>query len=218
MKKPTPPNIELTANKYLLLSALKHCTGIVSSRAVIPILSNVLLEARDETLTLTATNLDITISASLPAAITSPGCTTLPAKRLASIISELPQTTLELETDGKNHTYIRSGSFMSKIIGLADAEFPRPKKSKDSPAFKVAGEKLLESLKKTAFAASRDQCRAAIMGVKIIIKDSEITLVATDGRRLALTTLPLAEFADAAADGIIPIDAVRQILNILVSG
>ena len=111
-------------SKEAFLDGLQKVQHVVSSRTTLPILSNVLLVAKDGRIQFTTTDLDVGITGSVEAQIEKEGATTLPAKRLVSIVRELPSSEVEVSVDSKNHASIRSGPSFFKIIGLGEAEFP----------------------------------------------------------------------------------------------
>jgi len=108
--------------KEAFLDGLQQVQHVVSSRTTLPILSNVLIEASDEGLRFTTTDLDVGVSGVAVAEILKPGATTLPVKRLVNIVRELPSAEVEISVDGKNVATIKSGPSLFKIIGLSDNE------------------------------------------------------------------------------------------------
>jgi DNA polymerase-3 subunit beta len=116
--------MKLTVTKQALLDGLQRIQNIVSNKVALPVLSNVLLETTESGLQLIATDMDVSVRTETPATIEKPGSTTLPAKRLISIIRELPAEEIELETDGRNITSIRSGPSFFKVFGLPKEEYP----------------------------------------------------------------------------------------------
>src|SRR6058998_4448201 len=116
--------MNLTIAKDQLLAGLQSVQNIVSTRTTLPILSNVLLKAEGNQLELTATDLDVTITCAVEATVKKPGATTMPVKKLFGIVRELTNPEIELETDEKNVTSLRSGSSFFKIRGLGAEEFP----------------------------------------------------------------------------------------------
>src|ERR1043165_4644468 len=115
--------MNLSIAKDQLLTGLQAVQNVVSTRTTLPILSNVLLRAQEGRLEFTATDLDVTISCSVEATVKQPGATTLPVKKIVGIVRELTLGEIELETDEKNTTSLRSGSSFFKIKGLAAEEF-----------------------------------------------------------------------------------------------
>src|SRR5206468_2717918 len=116
--------MNLTIAKDQIIHGLQAVQNVVSTRTTLPILSNVLLRAKEGRLELTATDLDVTISAAVDGTVAKAGETTLPIKKIGGIVRELGAGDLDLETDEKNFTTLRSGSSYYKMHGLAAEEFP----------------------------------------------------------------------------------------------
>ncbi|NNM29551.1 MAG: DNA polymerase III subunit beta, partial [Akkermansiaceae bacterium] len=168
------------------LDSLQQVQHVVSTRTTLPILSNVLIEAAGNELRLTTTDLDVGVSGTVEAEVSKEGSTTLPVKRLVSIIRELPSAEVDIEIDGKDVASITSGPSFFKIIGLAKGEFPPLPDFKDAKDYKISQELLKESLRRTSYAISSDETRYVLNGIFAAFKEGKLTLVATDGRRLAM--------------------------------
>lgn len=147
------------------LDSLQQVQHVVSTRTTLPILSNVLIEASGSELRLTTTDLDVGVSGTVEADISKEGSTTLPVKRLVSIIRELPSAEVEVSIDGKDVASITSGPSFFKIIGLAKGEFPPLPDFKEAKEYKIPQELLRESLRKTSYAISSDETRYVLNGI-----------------------------------------------------
>ncbi len=202
-------------SKEAFLDGLQKVQHVVSSRTTLPILSNVLLVARDGRLQFTTTDLDVGITGSVEATIEKEGATTLPAKRLVSIVRELPASEVEVSVDAKNHASIRSGPSFFKIIGLGEAEFPPLPDFANAKEFKIPQNVLRDGLRKTAYAISTDETRYVLNGIFTSFRDGKMTLVATDGRRLAMVDADLEFPASHETDVIIPTKAVQELQRLL---
>lgn len=202
-------------SKEAFLDGLQKVQHVVSSRTTLPILSNVLLVARDGRLQFTTTDLDVGITGSVEAQIEKEGATTLPAKRLVSIVRELPASEVEVSVDSKNHASIRSGPSFFKIIGLGEAEFPPLPDFANAKEFKIPQQVLRDGLRKTAYAISTDETRYVLNGIFTSFRDGKMTLVATDGRRLAMVDADLEFPASHETDVIVPTKAVQELQRLL---
>lgn len=209
--------MKFTVAKEQLLSGLQAVQNIVGSRTTLPILSNVLLRAEEQRLELTATDLDVTISCGVQATIQEPGAITLPVKKLFSIVRELGSQEIELEVDDKNGCKIKAGSSYYRINGLAAEDFPPAPKFAESRSLALSQEKLRAMLRRTCFAASSDETRYVLNGIFFSFRDHKVTMVATDGRRLALTDEEVDIDADTVAEFIVPTKAITE-LNRLLQG
>ncbi|MCX6874817.1 MAG: DNA polymerase III subunit beta [Verrucomicrobia bacterium] len=202
-------------SKEAFLDGLQKVQHVVSSRTTLPILSNVLIVAKDGRIQFTTTDLDVGITGSVEADIDKEGATTLPAKRLVSIVRELPTSEVEVAVDSKNHAAIRSGPSFFKIIGLSEAEFPPLPNFQGSKEFRIPQQVMRDGLRKTSYAISSDETRYVLNGIFASFRDGKMTLVATDGRRLAMVDSDLEFPASHETDVIIPTKAVQELQRLL---
>ncbi len=202
-------------SKEAFLDGLQKVQHVVSSRTTLPILSNVLIVAKGGRIQFTTTDLDVGITGSVEAQIDKEGATTLPARRLVSIVRELPTSEIEVSVDAKNHASIRSGPAFFKIIGLSDSEFPPLPDFQGSKEFRIPQVVLRDGLRKTAYAISSDETRYVLNGIFASLHDGKMTLVATDGRRLAMVDSDLEFPASHETDVIIPTKAVQELQRLL---
>ncbi len=209
--------MKLSIAKEHLLTGLQAVQNVVGSRTTLPVLSNVLLAAAEGKLELTATDLDVTIVCAVPATVERPGKTTVPVKRLFSITRELGAPEIELDVDDKAVMAIRAGGSFFKINGLSGEEFPPVTVLKQSRAVSLPQDTLKAMVRKTSFAASSDEARYVLNGLFFSLKEHKVTLVATDGRRLAMTEEEANVPAEAQADFIVPTKAINE-LNRLLTG
>lgn len=207
--------MKLTISKEQIINGLQAVQNIVSARTTLPILSNVLLRAEGERLELTATDLDVTISCSVDATVTSPGATTLPVKRFFGIVRELPAPSIEMEVNEKQTCVITAGASYYKINGLAPEEFPPLAKFAEKKRVVLPQEKLRSMLRKTSFAISTDETRFVLNGIFFSLKDHKITLVATDGRRLALADEEVDLPVESDGEFIVPTKAINELGRLL---
>jgi len=212
------PHMKLTIAKDQLLVGLQAVQNIVGSRSTLPILSNVLLEAGDRRLSLTATDLDVTITCSVNATVEQAGRATLPVKKLVDITRELMATDIEIEIDEKSVASIRAGSAFFKVNGLAAEEFPPLPVFAQNRTIVIPQDKLKGMLRKTSFAVSTDESRFVLNGIYFSLKENKLILVATDGRRLALCEEELEISADNQADFILPTKAINELTRLLQGG
>ncbi len=203
--------------KQVLLDGINKVAGVVSTRPSMPILSNVRLEATDGELKLTTTNMELTILAKVPCMVDAPGAVTLPAKKLQSIIREMRDGEVVLETKG-NVATIRCNRAQFKLHGLSADEFPNPPVFKEAREFKVPQAMLNKGFRYTEFAISNDGTRYVLNGIYTCFQDGKLTLVATDGRRLALfeNELEFPESQQVCID--LPSRAVGELHRLLSDG
>jgi DNA polymerase-3 subunit beta len=207
--------MKLSVSKEKLLEGLQTVQNVVSTRTTLPILSNVLLEAGDGQLRLTTTDLDVGMRGAVEAIIEKPGAATLPARRLFTIVRELPSAEILLEVDSKSIASIRCGPSFFKIMGLPQEEFPPLPKFDGAKTFTLRQKELKDGLRKTAYAISTDETRYVLNGILFSFKDNKLTLVATDGRRLALVDIELEFPRSHEIDIILPTKAVTELARLV---
>src|SRR5271167_4052285 len=207
--------MKLTISKEQILAGLQAVQNVVSTRTTLPILSNVLLRADKDRVEFTATDLDVTVVCPVEAKVAKPGATTVPVKKLFGIVRELNGIEIDLETDEKNITTIRSGSSFYKIHGLGADEFPPLPKFTDDKKVALPQENVRAMLKKTSFAVSTDESRYVLNGIFISLKEGKMTLVATDGRRLALVDEEVDISEKSSGEFIVPAKAVNELNRLL---
>lgn len=183
-----------------LSEELYKLQGVVNQRSTLAILSNALLEAQGDTLTLHATDLDISVSTSCPCEVLEPGKVTLQAKSLFDIVKNLEKDTLELETEENFWANLNAGSVSCRIVGTHAEEFPKILDTSSVELFPIDAELILDMIDKTIFSISTDDSRANLTGAyfKVTTEDN-LLMVSTDGHRLSKIESPPEEF-DPQAD------------------
>ena len=207
--------MNLTISKEQIINGLQAVQNVVSTRTTLPILSNVLLRSEGERLEFTATDLDVTISCGVEAKIKKPGASTVPVKRLFGIVRELNNAEIDLEVDEKNICTVRSGPSFYKIHGLSADEFPPLPIFKEEKKVVVVQETVKTMMKKTSFAISTDESRYVLNGIFISLKDHKMTMVATDGRRLALVDEEVDISENSQGEFIVPAKTVNELNRLL---
>jgi DNA polymerase-3 subunit beta len=207
--------MNLNISKEQIINGLQAVQNVVSTRTTLPILSNVLLRAEGERLEFTATDLDVTIACSVEAKITKPGASTVPVKKLFGIVRELTNLDIDLEVDDKHMCVVRSGASFYKINGLSADEFPPLPKFKEEKKVVLPQATLKSMMRKTSFAISTDESRYVLNGIFLSLKDHKMTMVATDGRRLALVDEEMDVSEKSQGEFILPAKAVNELNRLL---
>ncbi|MCX6977779.1 MAG: DNA polymerase III subunit beta [Verrucomicrobia bacterium] len=203
--------MKFSVSKEKLLAGLQSVQNVVSTRTTLPILSNVLLRSSNGQLRLTTTDLDYGVTDVITVQSEKDGSTTLPVRRLASIIRELPGAEVQIEVDSKHATSIRSGPSFFKINGLSEEEFPALPKFAEAKRYTLRQKDLRDALKKTSYAISSDDTRYVLNGIFFSFKDERLTMVATDGRRLALVHVEVEFPKSDELDVIVPTKCVNEL-------
>jgi DNA polymerase-3 subunit beta len=207
--------MKLKVMKEKFITALHVVNGVISGRSTLPILSNVLVKGEKSKLWLTGTDLEVTIRYGVDAEGAKTGATTLPARRLLSIVRELPVEEILLELDDKNTTSISCGQSFFRILGLPEEEFPPLPKFEGAPSYSLNQGALKEMLRKTSYAASTDETRHVLNGNLVSFKGGKMTVVATDGRRLAMVEHEMEIPREREGELILPTKAVNELLDAL---
>jgi DNA polymerase-3 subunit beta len=207
--------MNLTISKEQIINGLQAVQNVVSTRSTLPILSNVLLRAEGEKLEFTATDLDVTIASGVEAKIKKPGASTVPVKKIFGIVRELSNSEIDIEVDDKNVCSVRSGPSFYKINGLSADEFPPMPKFKEEKKVTLKQETIRGMMKKTSFAISTDESRYVLNGIYFSLKDHKLTMVATDGRRLAHVDQEVDVAEQNHGEFIVPAKAVNELNRLL---
>lgn len=194
---------------------VSKCLNVVSQKMTIPILSNILIEAANDELILTATDLTVGIRCYTEAKILQEGATTLPAKKLAQLVRELTAINLEVATSSNEITEILADSSRFRLNGMNKEEFPSLPSVADATQFKMKQADLKDMFFRTAFAVSREDNRYVLTGVFMHIENSTATFVGTDGKRLAKAHIKIDLDPSFRASYIIPLKAVEEIQKCL---
>lgn len=203
--------MKFKVSKDVLLGGIQTVQNVIIAKSALPILSNILIETQQGNLRLTATDLDVGISCVIPVDTQEQGAITLPAKRFSDIIKELPLDTVSITSKKNNQVNIETDLCQFKIMGLAKEEFPRLPEFKDKEVIKLDQALLKQMLSLTSFAVSADEGRYVLNGILFKISKNNLILVATDGKRLAITEKKLNYTADKEINIIVPIKTIHEL-------
>ena len=177
--------MEITVSKFELLRELTATQGVVERKTTIPILSNFLFEAADDRLTITATDLDLSLRTSCAAKVKREGACTIPARKLYDYVKLLPDVDISIKLLENHWVHIRAGRSNTKMVGMARANFPGLPTFPASGMVKIPAQTLRNMIGRTIFAISSEESRYTLNGGLMVLKPESITMVATDGHRLA---------------------------------
>src|SRR5918999_31228 len=181
--------MELVVRKTELLRELQLFQGIVERKNTIPILANVLMEAKGEEVRLLATDLEVGLRSRCAASVAKSGSLTLPAKKFYEIIKSLPETDIRIAED-KGGVKVAADRFDSRMQTLPREDFPTLPESGGTPTATLSRAALKEMVAKTQFAITGEDTRFFLNGALFVLGSDSMSLVATDGHRLALITGP----------------------------
>jgi DNA polymerase-3 subunit beta len=177
--------MELSVSKSDLLKELTATQGVVERKTTIPILSNFLFEASGERLAITATDLDLSLRTAAPAKVKKEGSCTVPARKLYDYVKLLGDGDISIKLLENHWVQIRSGRSNTKMVGMARANFPALPSFPNDSAIQIPSQVLRNLIAKTIFAISNEESRYTLNGALLVLKPESITMVATDGHRLA---------------------------------
>jgi DNA polymerase-3 subunit beta len=196
--------------KSKLASCLQSVLQVVPTKSTLPILTNLLVEALDNKLKVSATDLDMSITGTVDCEVAKKGSTALPARILFEIVKELPEGELTIESiNSRIEVKIANGSY--KIASVSPDDFPKLPAVNTKKEIKVDAQQLCQMIRKTTFACSTDETRPALNGVLWQTKGEKMQMVATDGHRLAKTAVENSRLKGMSEDIIIP----PKVLNLI---
>jgi DNA polymerase III subunit beta len=213
--------MRLVIERGELLRALGHVTSVVERRTTIPILSNVLLRARDSKLEFKATDLEREVVEGVPGDISAPGAVTVPAHMLHDIVRKLPDgSQVDIRKDGdKERLTLTSGQARFALQTLPAEDFPDIGSGEMSQEFELSAQDLKRLIDKTRFAISTEETRYYLNGIYLHTaqsnKKATLRAVATDGHRLAQVELPLPKGAQGMPGIIIPRKTVHELHRLI---
>lgn len=207
--------MDFVTSRDHLLRELQVMQGIVEKKSTIPILSNILLDARKDRLDLLATDLEVGIRTTCEASIATPGSVTLSARRLFDIVRYLPDAEVRLRADEGNWVVITCQKARFRIVGLPREDFPAIPDFDFSKGISIERSLLLDMIGKVLFAITTDETRYQINGTLMVLNKRHLTMVATDGHRLSFVSGRLEKGAsESRVEVIVPRKTFQELSRI----
>jgi DNA polymerase-3 subunit beta len=203
--------MRFTIAREKLQEGLTAVTASVPAKTTLPVLANLLVETTDRGIRLSGTDLDMAVSTELTADVESQGAITIPAKKLAEIVRELPSAPVRVSTTGEQKVTLECGRSRFRLLGLPRDEFPSFPAVKFSDAWRIRSGELQKLIGHTAFAVSTEESRPILNGVLWELRPEFMRMVATNGHRLAKMEIPLSAAGTLSGDLIVPPKALEQI-------
>lgn len=209
--------MEIILSRQDLLRELTASQSVVERKTTIPILSNFLIEAADDHIAITATDLDQSMRTSCAARVKKPGSCTIPARKLYDYVKLLPEGEISIKLMENHWVQIRSGRSNTKMVGMARANFPQVPEFPTAGAIKIPVASLRNLISKTIFAISNEESRYTLNGALIILKSESIAMVATDGHRLAFIEKSSESYPEIGSEKktLIPRKALAELQSLL---
>jgi DNA polymerase-3 subunit beta len=205
--------MKLTVEKDALVAGLQRTQAVVGGKTTLPVLSNLLFCAEGEQLILTATDLELTVRATIAAKVSKAGMTTLPAKRIVSIVREMSGTLLEIDVGERDIATINCDAAEFRLNGISAEDFPVLPVFEGGHPLVLEAARLKAMLQRVGYAASTDESRRELNGALMSFRANRLTIVATDGKRLALAEHEMDVPKEAEADAILPTKTVNELLR-----
>ncbi len=177
--------MEFTVNKSDLVRELMLSQGVVEKKTTIPILSNVLVEAAGDRVSFTATDLELGIRCSCPARVTKEGSGTIPARKLLDYVRLLPEADVQVKFQENHWASLVCGRSRTRIAGMSRESYPALPEMPEVIAELPVGT-LAAMISRTIFSISAEESRFTLNGALLLLKPGAVTMVATDGHRLAM--------------------------------
>ena len=207
--------MKLHSSKTDLFQGIQTVLSAISVRSTLPVLSNILFEATDKGLRLSATDLEVGIRTWVKADVVEKGAITIPAKILGDFLKTLEDDReVKLESSENGKVEIRSGRDRLNITGLPKEDYPVLPEFDEAKSINIPQSVVREIFKKTTFAASTDETRYVLNGVHVIVDQGKATAVATDGRRLAFIQRPIPD-KNLQIKVIVPTKAVHEVMRLV---
>ncbi|HZQ24808.1 MAG TPA: DNA polymerase III subunit beta [Terriglobales bacterium] len=211
--------MEIMVSKFELLRELTATQGVVERKTTIPILSNYLFEAGGDKLSLTATDLDLSLRTSCTAKVKKEGSCTIPARKLHDYVKLLPDADITIKLLENHWVSIRCGRSNTKMVGMARSNFPTLPVFPTAGVVKIPAQVLRSMIAKTGFAIANEESRYTLNGALMVLKPESITMVATDGHRLAHIERPGEKFEGVSGEmkTLIPKKAMDELKSLVDS-
>lgn len=209
--------MNFTITRQNLHNGLAAVSASIPSKTTLPVLSNILFEAKEDGIWMSGTDLDVAVRVKVPADVKEPGRLTAPGKKLQEITRELPEQPVEVATRGEQ-IELKCGKSHFKLNGLPADEFPSLAEVDFSEGWSVTGKDVNRLIHHTAFAVSTEESRPILNGVLWELRDGSMRMVATNGHRLARMGVPAESSGAPSADFIVPPNALQQVQRLFKDG
>ena len=203
--------MRLTISREKLQEGLNAVTASIPVKTTLPVLANILVETTDRGIKLSGTDLDIAVSTEVAADVEASGAVTIPAKKLSEIARELPPAPVKIAAVGEQRITLECGRSKFKLLGLPRDEFPTFPAVRFDESWRIKSGDLQKLIGHTSFAVSTEESRPILNGVLWELRPDRMSMVATNGHRLAKMTVPVSSDTAPSNDLIVPPKALEQV-------
>ncbi len=207
--------MKVVVSKLDLVSLIGKIQSIIASKPAIPILANVLIEAMDDQLIISATDLSVSMCCFIEAKVIEEGAIALPARRFFQLVREITSPQIKISAPTTEVAEITTGSSVFKINGMSKTEFPAFPDLTGSLKVSLPNATLKQMLSKTVFSAAKEDSRYMLNGVRIRIADQKSTFIGTDGKRLAKSMTSVSVDPSVQGAYVVPLKAVDEMIKML---
>jgi DNA polymerase-3 subunit beta len=203
--------MRLTISREKLQEGLNAVTASIPVKTTLPVLANILVETTDRGIKLSGTDLDIAVSTEVAADVEAGGAVTIPAKKLSEIARELPPAPVKIAAVGEQRITLECGRSKFKLLGLPRDEFPTFPSVRFDESWRIKSGDLQKLISHTSFAVSNEESRPILNGVLWELRPDRMSMIATNGHRLAKMTVPVTSDTGPSNDLIVPPKALEQV-------
>lgn len=203
--------MRLTISREKLQEGLNAVAASIPGKTTLPVLANILIETTDRGIKLSGTDLDIAVSTEVAADVETQGAVTVPARKLSEIARELPPAPVKLAAVGEQRVTLECGRSKFKLMGLPRDEFPTFPAVQFGGNWRIKSGEVQKLIGHTVFAVSTEESRPILNGVLWELRPERMSMVATNGHRLAKMTVPVEAEAAPSNDLIVPPKALEQV-------
>jgi len=209
--------MHVIASRLDLLNISAKFQGIVPSKPALPILSNVLLIAEAQTLTVVATDLMMSLKISCPASVLVPGTMTIPSRRFFQLLREMTHSEIEISVVDEKEALIKAGSSEFKLPMMAGKDYPQFPDIINPNQFDLSQSTFKTLLQRSAFSAAKEDSRHVLNGLQMRLESNRLTVTGTDGKRLSKLFTEGSFSFNSKIEAIIPLRAVEEMIKMLDS-
>ena len=208
--------MKFSCNQDTFAKYLNVLSRVVQSKPGLPILNNILFKVSDNKISMTATDLEVSINCWIGAEVMNKGKTTIPAKQLAEFINSIPPEKVDASLDN-NTVYFETQNNTAQFNTIASDDYPKVPsiKKKDKPILKLGKKDILKAVNRVSFATAKDDIKPVLSGILIEISQENINFVATDGLRLSKQTLELSSKVEQELQLLVPAKALEELAKII---
>ena len=207
--------MKFVVEREKLQRALSHVSSIIGSRTMLPLLGNVLIEADNGTLTLTTTDIEMRMTTSVEADVQVSGKTTLPARKLGSLVGSMTGDSVTFDVNEQDQAQISCGTGRFRLLGLAASDFPVADEFEAVREIKLKEGEFKRMIGHVSYAVYSDDSRKVLTGILMSMQGSVLTMVTTDGKRMAMQEITPEEVSGSDGDTIISIRTMSEVRRLL---